>query len=270
MLILFHLQIHQWNHELGSFMPGAPCLSHSPPHPQPLHTGDGCGVISQEDHRSSIHNRANDKNQDRNPVQGHTRSAGKSYGHARWRDEHSGQQGQENKQQAQTWHTNIWGAGLCGAGSNFHSPHFMILHMFTPLETWKKNTNNTSLSLLSPTPIPQRKQAKTKQDRGKDPAVKGQLKRHSAWQEESQTHCEKESFRGSPCSKSPSHHHILLQPGWILVHYSRVDPARAAHWQDLPCSSTSLEKHPRDWWEPGALFQLYKAKGKKKWHCLRV
>lgn len=33
-------------------MLGALCSSHSPAHPQLLHTGGGCGVLPKEDHKS--------------------------------------------------------------------------------------------------------------------------------------------------------------------------------------------------------------------------
>lgn len=134
-------------------MLGALCWSHSPVHPQLLHTGNGCRVISQEAHRSSVHDRGNDEKQDRNPVQAYARSAGKSHGRARWRSEHSGQQGQVSKQWAQTWHTNMWGAGLWGPGSHF---------------------------LLSPIPTERKSQDQARQR--KRPSSEGQLKWHSAWQ----------------------------------------------------------------------------------------
>lgn len=160
------------------------------------------------------------KIQDRNPVQGHTRSAGKSHSHARWRDEHSEQQGPINKQQAQTWDTNVWGPGLCGVGSNFYSPHFMTLHIFTPLETWKKNTNNISLSLFSSTP--NKEWAKTKQDRGKDPEWRDSSN-STQYGRRNQTHREKRSFSGIPLptttscwNQEPSQSSPLAGPALLL------------------------------------------------------
>lgn len=138
----------------------------------------------------------------------------------------------------------------------------MILHIFTPLETWEKNTNNPSLPLLFPIPKERKSQDQGKQRKGPSSEGTAQMAlsmaggiTDSLWQGILQW--------DPPAPKSPDHHHILLEPRWTLVHSPRVGPARAAHWQGVPCSSASLEKQPRDWWELGALVLLGKAKGKK-------
>lgn len=122
--------------------------------------------------------------------------------------------------------------------------------------------------------------SKAKQDRGKYPAARRWLKWHSTWQEESQTHCGRKGFLSpAPWSKQgwleqAAQHHILLEPA----------PAQGAPGQSSPLAGSALllhvpggphtalasspGKHPRVWWELGALVLLLQSRGRKMCHFL--